>query len=372
MKSIRFNVFLFITILLSFPAWSQNSTTPTFSSSSIEELAWKFFVDLNRKNDKGQLIWESWKTQACINNPSDCPKRLHKSQLRATNHNDNPKRTGGCSPMTTKKSAPPSLKPFLPKNLSNKPVFCEEVTINPAEQAYAESKKLLTIVGQMQYLQLGNTIDFPWSAIEVKADWVPASSFTNVNFDCKKRSKLIYTEKINGVCYGLAGIHLNSKLFPNWLWATFEPQYKATNPNRCNPKLYNACVDPWGSKPAKSTGKATKPTAALQALFKSAGNSLDPAFQNYRLTGVQTEFNQPIHSRGVLGSSFVEYNAQVPAQQASCITCHSYAERNIKTGKTPPGGAPKGFPATGPRPPLSREFKTLDFSWFLGFGVPDK
>jgi hypothetical protein len=121
-----------------------------------------------------------------------------------------------------------------------------------------------------------------------------------------------------------------------------------------------------------STGGETKPTAALKELFASAGASLDPAFQNYRLTGVQTEFEEPLHSNGSLGSSFVEFNAQVEPHQASCITCHSYAQRSIETGETPPGSAPKGYPTTGIPRPLAADYKSLDFSWFLGFGVPKK
>ncbi|MBL4671085.1 MAG: hypothetical protein JKX81_02405 [Arenicella sp.] len=372
MNSIRMTLSLFAGLLLASASSAQSPDAE--SLSSVEALAWQIFVGINRKNNDGQLIWESWTSQACLENSADCPSgRLHQSELRLANHADDPKRTGGCSAMTNKNSKPSpptSLVPFIPQNLSADPVFCEEVTINPSEQAYAQSRGLLTIDGQMDYLQDGETIEFPWNAIEVKGDWVPASSFTDVTFDCAKPSKLIYTENIEGVCYALVGLHLNSKRFPNWLWATFEPQYSKTNPNRCNPDLYNSCYDSWGSNPPKSTGGETKPTAALKELFASAGASLDPAFQNYRLTGVQTEFEEPLHSNGSLGSSFVEFNAQVEPHQASCITCHSYAQRSIETGETPPGAAPKGYPSTGTPRPLSADFKSLDFSWFLGFGVP--
>lgn len=378
MGSTMKNLWLLGILVISLPGWSKDSSQTSISPSSSnipvmesEMVAWETFVNINKKNEQGKLIWETWMSQACLNNPTDCPtQRLSHSELRAANHADDPKRTGGCSPMTTESTASASLKPFLPKNLSANPVFCEEVTINDVEQSYAEKHKLLTVEGQENYLKSGGIIDFPWGAIEVKADWVPASSFTDVTFNCSEPSESIYTEMIDGKCYGLVGMHISLKNNPNWLWATFEPQYSKTNPNRCNPKLYNACVDSWGSSPAKSTGEPTKPTPQLLALFQSAGKSLDPAFQNYRLTGVQTEFNQPLHSKGVLGSSFVEYNAQVPAHQASCITCHSYAERSTKTGNTPPGGAPSGYPSVGPRKPLSADYKSLDFSWFLGFGVP--
>jgi hypothetical protein len=342
---------------------------PTSTGASREELAWRLFVAANCKTPAGMLTWETWTTQACLNNPDDCTgkRRLHGSVLSAVNGKtltpDHPRRTAGCENMTTAATADPSLKKFVPTNLSAQPQFCEEVTINPSEQAYGQSNGLLTTTGQGTYLQAGKTIDFTSAAIEVKADWVPAASFQGVTMDCSKPNPAVYQELIDGTCYALVGIHISSKLFPNWLWATFEPQYPATNPNRCRPDLYNACNDPWGSVPANSTGASTAATPALTA-----------SFQNYRLTGVQTEFSDPASSAGVLGSSFVEFNANVPAGQASCITCHSYAQYNVKNapnGVNPNGGPFPGGAAVGqPTPPPSADWKPLDFSWFLGFGVP--
>jgi hypothetical protein len=51
---------------------------------------------------------------------------------------------------------------------------------------------------------------------------------------------------------------------------------------------------------------------------------LDPAFQNYRLDGVQTTFMKRDGKLTLLGNSIIEGdNAHVPLDQASCITCHS-------------------------------------------------
>ncbi len=351
-------------------------TLPASPAGSQEETAWRLFVAINCRIEAGQLTWETWTTQACLNNPADCQDggRLRASSLRASLvPGDDPKRTGGCSAMTTAATADASLVPFVPANLSSNPQFCEEVTINSGEEVYARSNGLLTRAGQVNYLQTGKTIDFPTNAVEVKADWVAASSFTNVTFDCSKPNGKIYMEMIDGTCYALAGIHISSKLYPNWLWATFEPQYPATNPNRCNPSLYNSCTDTWGSNPATSTGKDTATTSTLSALFNSAGAALDVSFRNYRLTGTQTVYNQPTGSAGILGSSFVEFNADVPAQQASCITCHNYAQRQptpAPAGSTPPGGPLQGGANVGTPTPLPPAYKPLDFSWFLGFGVP--
>ena len=39
---------------------------PTSKSSSQDETAWRLFVSINCKTE-GQLTWETWKTQACLN-----------------------------------------------------------------------------------------------------------------------------------------------------------------------------------------------------------------------------------------------------------------------------------------------------------------
>ena len=242
----------------------------------------------------------------------------------------------------------------------------------PTVRAYLRKR------GKLNTLQSGGTINFPTGAVEVKADWVAATSYTGVTFDCNSPNVTVYQEKIDGTCYALVGMHISSKLFPNWLWATFEPQDPRTNPNRCNPKLYNGCIDAWGSKPAESSGVNTEITPALSALFDKAGAALDPSFKNYRLTGTQTDYNQPSASNGNLGNSFVEFNAQVDPQQASCITCHNYAQRTtvamkgVPIGTTPQGSAPAGSASVGTPTPLPTAYKPLDFSWFLAFGVPKK
>lgn len=362
---------------------------PSKPASSLEETAWRLFVAANC-TDHGQLTWETWKTQACLDNPEDCPKvgRLHASVAtllarKKLQGNKGPARTAGCEPMTTSETATGRFKallPFVPANLSKTPVFCEEVTINPAEYEYGHKNGLLTVEGQMAFLSTG-TIAFPSDAIEIKADWVPAASFKDVTFDCSKPSADVYLEEIQGTCYALAGVHISSKLYPNWLWATFEPQFATTNPNRCKPELYGACNDSWGASPATSTGANTEATKALTALFDGAGEALSPSFRNYRLTGVQINFEDPTANKGQLGSSFVEFNAQVLPGQASCVTCHSYAQRTLKAGAgfkqgaTPPGGPftkDGNTVGTPSAPPPDTDFKSLDFSWFLGFGVPQK
>lgn len=352
---------------------------PAIAGLSSEETAWRIFVAATCPASGGMpLTFENWTEQSNLSaSPSAAAAtarhHLHGSLLAAA-HRGIP--SGDCGAMTgtSASPAPPSLQPFVPKNLSAGAQFCEEVFVNDSEASYvrepAKGSSLLTLTQQAAYLSGGHTIKFPKAAIEIKADWLPMNALNAPAFDCKTPTPGLYTEVIDGTCYALVGMHISSKLHPKWLWATFEPQIAATNPNRCNPKLYSFCSDSWGSSPAKSSGKSTAQTPALKKLMAGAG--LAAAFQNYRLVGIQTDFRDSKMTH--MGNSFVEFNAGVPAQQASCITCHSYAQLN--TAVTPPVENPNfgnfpGTPAVGvpvtkqpPVPPGT--WQSQDFSWLLG------
>ncbi len=276
--------------------------------------------------------------------------------------------------MTTAASDP-GLAQWVPQNLAPNAVFCEEVFVNQAEVAYitepAKSFTLRTLAQQAAYLKAGHQINSRRSGRDQVG--LGAGCFapnSPAAFTCPSTSSSIYTEKIDGTCYALAGIHISSKLYPNWLWATFEPQFAPTNPNRCNPTLYSSCSDSWGSDPAASTGSSTKLTPALAALMQAA--KLPAAFQNYRLVGTQTDFVDK--NTTLLGNSFTEFNAGVSALQASCITCHSYARLNVAPAQpveNPNFGAFPNTPATGnpsfTQPPLPpSDWQSQDFSWLLG------
>ena len=352
--------------------------------------AWYLFIQaMSPANGPGgPLAFENW-TEQCALNPNmiGCPpatqakpRTLHASPLRRAMTGVKAGATVSgieCNPMTTTplNGYPP------PSNVLPSATFCEEVFVNDPEKAFVTTNSLITLTGQKAYGSTqGGAITFPWDAVEIKADWVPASSYSNP-FPCPDTTGQLYTETINGTCYALVGIHISSKVLPNWLWATFEPNSSVTNPNRCDPKLYDTCFDPWGttSSAPYAKGQPVPPQSAqLQQAMSAAG--LNAAFSNYYLTGVQTEFvsnGQPVP----LGNSFVEFNAGVPPGQASCITCHRYAYFDGKNpGAGNPednfGGPPNGWSAVGyacnqPNPtgnctPVVAGSTSQDFSWMLG------
>ena len=394
------------------------SARPTAGDSVGQaRFAWYLFIQAMTPSTGpgGPLTFENW-TEQCSLGTLFCPptttakssaRKFHGSPLKAANAlkaakaskaanagatpSATPAGIPNCNPMNTTgfpNSQAPSASPYpSPPNVTSSAVFCEEVYVNDAEKTFVTTNKLSTLTGQQAYgkTQPGGAITFPWDAVEIKVDWAPASSFKNT-FQCPDPTGSLYTETIDGVCYAMVGFHISSKVLPNWLWATFEPNTSMTNPNRCDPKLYDTCSDPWGTTSSKPYAKGQPvPPQSPQLKQAMTAAKLDKAFNNYYLTGVQTEFvsnGKPVQ----LGSSFVEFNANVGPGTASCITCHRYAYFD---GKQPPppgiedyfGGPPYapplakwsalGYACDKPNPsdnctPIVPNSTSQDFSWMLG------
>ena len=314
--------------------------------------AWSLFVQAVRPSG-GSLTFETW-TEQCQLNPkaANCPspslaegktRTLHGSALALAKRGKAAKSgatQGGieCQGMQTTALPvyPPTQPPTTyppPKNVIPSAQFCEEVFVNADEATFVKQNGLLTLTGQQTYGKAhGNAITFPYTAIEIKADWVPTTSFANPTFQCPDPTNKLYTETINGTCYALVGLHISSKVLPDWLWATFEPASSFTNPNRCDRNLYSTCFDPWGTTSKVPYGKGTTVPQSPQLQQLMASANLNRAFNNYYLTGVQTQF---VNGKGAaipLGNSFTEFNAGVNPGQASCITCHRYAYFDGFTG----------------------------------------
>ncbi len=348
---------------------------PSQVEGSPAETAWRIFVAANCFTGPRtaqiirQLAWERWSEQLEVypasgkpGLPGAKPKRLHGSPLflalaakgaAATELNP-----GECNTM----QAPPS-------NVVPGARVCEEVRLNPPAKQLVESRSFEVRSGQVTAAKDGQTVVFPEDAIEIKVDWIPATDFPkDKQFSCAKPPEGVHVAIIDGVCYAMAGMNIMSKLMPNWIWATFEPQSNLTNPNRC--MTFGPCNDPWGSDPPTSSGGPggfTKQTQKLADLMKRA--KLAPEFYNYRLDGVQTEFGTRKNPT-LLGNSIVEgENAGLKAGEASCITCHSVSTVNkdgtdgIRNISKPPQVGPEYVPPAG-------GWMARDFVWSMAEACP--
>lgn len=339
---------------------------PTRPAATPAQTAWQLFVAANCPAPGGKLTWETWIEQLDLYPASGTAgvtaaphKRLHGSPLERAKRMTlvgapQLEPSAQCNPM----NAPPS-------NVVNGATICEEVHINAAAARYITQHGYQIRSGQTQAAQKGANIQFPAAAVEVKVDWIPASDFAQP-FTCSSPPQGVHVETIDGVCYAMAGMHISSKLLPNWLWATFEPQNLQTNPNRCI--TFGACRDPWGSVPATSTGGSggnTAQTPQLKALMTLA--KLEPALFNYRLDGVQTTFGTA-QNPTLLGNSVIEgENVGMKPGTASCITCHS--ESTIKNDGT--DGITQLQDLVGPayKPPAG--WIARDFVWSLALACPN-
>jgi hypothetical protein len=349
---------------------------PTGAAATPEQTAWELFVAANCPSNGSKVVWENWIEQlqlypasgvagAALAPGTPAPKRLHGSPLAQVEA----RRRRGAALLVPSTNCQPitKLKSIRPPNVTPDATVCEEVHLSPEAQDFITTNGYQIRPGQTAAAKKGTDIEFPEPAVEVKADWIPATDF-NPQFSCTQPPAGVYVEEIDGACYALAGMHISSKLLKNWLWATFEPQSMLTNPLRCI--SFGACNDSWGSSPPTSSGGAggfTQQTPALTALMQRA--KLRSEFLNYRLDGAQIDFTSADGKPTNLGNSVIEgENAGIEGGKASCITCHSIS--SIKNdgvdGLTDLNGSP-----VGPKYQVPTDWIARDFVWSMTVACPD-
>ncbi len=328
---------------------------PRKITGSPAETAWRIWVAATcpvNQNRYPYVVWENWLQQ-----PQMYPANPSLGLVVPNAGQTTDGHLLGASPLGVANGLP--TDPDTGCTIaSNGQIICEEVRENGAVEDYISATGLWNRANQQQVArqQVASgvpQIEFPKAAVEIKADWIKLDS-------CDNPPAGVHIERIGAYCYALAGMHLISKLRKNWIWATFEPQNSTTNPNRC---VVLGCNDPWGSKPARTTGADTQLTTRLSNLMTRA--NLAPEFYNYRLDGVQINFVGANGKPTLLGNSVIEgENAGVPLNQSSCITCHQVSSVNQDgtDGITLLTSSPVGRPAPLP----SHSWIRRDFVWSLG------
>ena len=282
----------------------------------------------------------------------------------------------------------PNAGRFPPQNgQPASPSYCiaEEVRRNRPSFEYIARHDLYNTPLMAQAYAKNVTVQFPKTAIELKADWVPVptiATWLNDNgvqvngapvTDAWVQANYALTT-VSGVQYGLVAIHISTKDLPNWVWSTFEHQM---NPGRCDTM---GCYDRFGIVPASNAAIPPNPVAngqypactkspALQRLLAKAGASA--VWNNYCLKETQIDFTSTqAASKGqpVLdGNSVTErINAAVPIAQASCISCHDWA-RFSKSGAFYGGSSNPGLSTPAPIGAVSApaDAHSYDFVWGL-------
>jgi hypothetical protein len=210
----------------------------------------------------------------------------------------------------------------------------EEVRRNWATFRYFVSHDLTTRAGLARASEQGLKIDPPADSVQVKADWMRIGDLARwVRMDEDDVRRLYYTKtERDGEAdaeYALVGLHLNSKRWKNWIWATFEHRL---NPGRCDEI---GCHDTFGaatphvpgeSPPNQNYGECPK-SPELSAMLANVG--LSPVWLNYCLKGSQVSVKEKDGRPKLLGNSVIDrINGHIPMTHSSCMSCHAMASVN--------------------------------------------
>jgi hypothetical protein len=210
----------------------------------------------------------------------------------------------------------------------------EEVRRNWPAFRYLVAHDLTSKAGLARAFEKGLVVDLPADSIQVKADWIKTSDAARwLGLDEEDVRRIYYTRsEQDGAIeteYVLVALHLNSKRWTNWLWATFEHQL---NPGRCDVigchDTFGAAVtDVAGREPANQDYGDCPKTPSLMAMFANVG--LNPVWLNYCLKGSQVAFAEKDGRPKLLGNSVIDrINGHVPIAHSSCMTCHALASFN--------------------------------------------
>jgi hypothetical protein len=313
------------------------SDPPLFAWTLFINFNWPARLDVRGMPDPnkpfggpGPVVWQTWKTsQNLYVKPGETPLPWNQGPIYQ----------------------PPALQSgmidgkVLTDNNGNPVMY--EVRENEDTLNYIIQRNLYTQAGQLKLLQGGSPVSFPYTAMEIKASWRflgkgddPSRYLTaTVRYDGKERT------------VGLNGLHITSKILPQWFWCTFE-------------QIDNPVTTPITLKLpiAEDVQLLNKDIQRAMADFKWA---------YYRLDGVQTAdagdrnaANCIVNPKdSCLANSQIETYFQ---GSSSCLTCHSTASIG-PDGKryslwTYRGGNQQGHMGS---PPPMKSYVPLDFVWSM-------
>jgi mono/diheme cytochrome c family protein len=321
--------------------------------TEADEMAWELFAQINRpaNNYSQDSVWETWADDAyqfpASPNPRRPPTWPEPMQVKAL-RNESPT-------LALALRGLPGLSADEIHAMISATDPNEEVRRNQPMFDYIVANNLWYNEGIAAFAKAGRDAQAPLDAIMVKARWKIISEIEKPRYHW---NYAIDPTDNQMKVYGLTALHLTSKKFPSWLWATFE---QVDNPDRGRVLGFH---DSFGVTPADSNGP---PSWALRELFVEYG--LGAEWLNYRLDGTQIDFTDGTGQGTVLGNTQIEgeFGDQAMAI-ASCIACHARVGASIATGVqtgdsvfatgTPPAAlfyAPNG----------KKQNVQLDFTWGL-------
>lgn len=267
-----------------------------------DEYAWQLFTDLNHPaklsdckpdhdkqlGDNGLTVWEVWQSR---------------EETFLDGAAKPPRWKDGC--------ANGGFYSYPVGNYSN---FDDEaVRINPKAYRFIRKNHLYSLDEQERLAQAGvRDIDFPLGSKTVKAGWVKIAEADKPYYHWVEVERDGET-----IIYGLSAMHIASKDYPTWFWATFEHVDNDTRWNQVYPEAFQGWVIP-------SKDSAACPPTNLSCNEIPQGFGLEGTkWENYRLRGTQTEIVDNRGNPTVLVNSHLE--GVLDQGSMSCVSCHALA-----------------------------------------------
>jgi hypothetical protein len=331
------------------------------TSASPEDLAWAWFIALNTPLTGPQpKTWEGWRQTSAVY-LADGSKPLPWGQLPPV------------PPAVIAQAQQQGLDTTLPfhnldsvlqvDGLALRDTFRQDVRyqllMNRDTFQYIYDQGLYNVNGQDALARAGGRADFPNTAFELKTSWIWIGA-DQARYD-QLKDKFYIVNAYYAVVDGsgkptgiyrvgraaMSGMHIISKLIPQWLWTTFQ--------NVADDQFTEAKNELPMSPAAKAANDKYRP------LLQTIGS----IFANYQLWGAQWQFVDANKNPVLLANSQIESAFQ---SSSSCITCHSTASYSAADGyfniaKQQNGGITY---YTG-EPPLDKlkGYALLDFVWSL-------
>jgi hypothetical protein len=170
-------------------------------------------------------------------------------------------------------------------------------------------------------------------SMEIKVVWLPISEEDKPRYmwidnvitgtvPISSSTGITETTVTTPTIWGMSGMHITSKVLPNWFWSTFEHMdnpYRLPRFDNAN----NAVNEPWLMDSVDAFACSVPPFNCNRAPETVNGASLKGTmWENYRLRGTQIDFVDSYGNPTRLANSEIETGFQLGA---SCITCHSIA-----------------------------------------------
>lgn len=340
------------------------SATRTAFAQAPEQFAWNWFVCFNQAsgNNKDRL-WETLKPtdQVFLPNGSKPLPYAQRAALPAAVQNAAQAAGMDMSRVFHNIDSTQQVDGLIvqmggsvPKAEKGKPVRFQ-LLMSQDTFDYIIDKRVYNVNGQAA---LQEDLNFPPPSWELKTSWLwigqDNAYKTTLENDGYYIGQAYYLNKDKTYTVGyaaLSGMHVINKLFPAWVWTTFEnvnnPKYTVTN-----------------AAPSTPLTNSTGPTSAA-ASQNSKFQKLYPALSKYELIGVQST-TTPITPH-LLANSQLESAFQ---GSSSCLACHATAAFSAKKGyfnfaKLNPESGGIVYP-TALLPDLDyAEYKRLDYVWSL-------